>query len=101
MQTHQEDTEAFKQQYQADREKGLVVRLGLSFCYDWSNPNLSDQSLIINVLKRTIFEDICRICAYFGVDKVDSYAVLAFEDEPSLIYQGMIDNIRIGFSRDV
>ena len=39
--------------------------LGLTFPYDWSNPEISDEALIINVLERGIFHDICIIAAHF------------------------------------
>jgi hypothetical protein len=79
----------------------LVVKLGLSFPYDWSNRGgISDDSLIINVLKRGIFEDICKICAYYGVETVDSLSAVAFKDQPSLIYPRMIENIRKGFEKN-
>lgn len=79
----------------------LVIKLGLSFAYDWSNPGgISDEALIINVLKRGIFEDICKICAYYGIEKVDSLVAVAFKDEPSLIYPRMIENIRKGFDKN-
>lgn len=77
----------------------LVIKLGLSFPYDWPNPNgISDEALIINVLKRGIYKDICRICAYYGIDTVDSLADVAFKDSPSLTYPLMIENIRKGFA---
>jgi hypothetical protein len=77
----------------------LVIKLGLSFPYDWSNPGgISDEALIINVLKRGIFEDICKICAYYGIDEVDSLADVAFKDEPSIVYSRIIKNIRKGFA---
>ncbi|MGZ5043200.1 MAG: hypothetical protein ACXV8P_00285 [Methylobacter sp.] len=79
----------------------LVIKLGLSFAYDWSYPGgISDEALIINVLKRGIFEDICKICAYYGIDEVDSFADAAFKDEPSSIYPRMIENIRKGFEKN-
>jgi hypothetical protein len=75
----------------------LVIKLGLWFPYDWPNRGgISDDALIINVLKRGIFEDICKICAYYGIETVDSLSAVAFKDEPSLIYPRMIENIRKG-----
>ncbi|TAN51621.1 MAG: hypothetical protein EPN21_06180, partial [Methylococcaceae bacterium] len=47
------------------------ARLGLSFPYDWPNPDISDEALILNVLARGIFEDICRVCIHFGVDEAE------------------------------
>ncbi|MGZ5056304.1 MAG: helix-turn-helix domain-containing protein [Methylobacter sp.] len=88
--------------HKANKARSLVAVLGLAFPYDWSNRGgISDDALIINVLKRGIYEDICRICAYYGIEKVDSLAAVAFKDEPSLIYPRMIENIRKGFALDV
>ncbi|MGZ4953532.1 MAG: hypothetical protein ACXV8Q_00350 [Methylobacter sp.] len=76
----------------------LVTELGLVFPYDWSNRGgIKDEALIINVLKRGIYEDICRICAYYGIETVDNLADVAFKNEPSMIYPRMIENIRKGF----
>jgi hypothetical protein len=76
----------------------LVKELELVFPYDWSNRGgITDEALIIHVLKRGIFEDICKICAYYGIDTVDNLAAVAFKDQPSLIYPRMIENIRKGF----
>lgn len=87
-----------EQEKLSDQRKDLlVVKLKLSFPYDWSNPFISDKALIINVLKRGIFEDICRICAYFGIETVDNLSVIAFKDDPSPIYSRMIKNIKKGF----
>ena len=36
--------------------------LGLSFPYDWSNPAISDDALIANVLERCVFADVARVC---------------------------------------
>jgi hypothetical protein len=45
-------------------------KLGLSFPYDWSNPNIPDDALIFNVLDRCIFDDICKIVFHFGLHRV-------------------------------
>jgi HTH-type transcriptional regulator/antitoxin HipB len=87
-------------EHKKNKAKSLVRLLGLSFPYDWSNPLISSEALIINVLKRGIFEDICKVCAFFGIDTVDNLARIAFKDEPSLIYPRMISNIRRGFALD-
>jgi hypothetical protein len=74
--------------------------LNLSFPYDWSNPNISDDALILNVLKRGIYEDICRVCACYGLDAVERHA-LGLREPP---YRGvslarMLSNIKKGFAR--
>ena len=46
------------------------VKLGLSGAYDWSNPNIRDEVLIGKVLEIHKFEDVARLCFYYGVSKV-------------------------------
>lgn len=74
--------------------------LGLLFPYDWSNPAISDEALILNVLERGIYEDICRVCAHFGLGAVAllrSRLPVDFAASPSLVR--MLDNIEKGFAR--
>ena len=74
--------------------------LNLSFPYDWSNPAISDEALIINVLNRGIFSDICRICAYFGLNVVRSVASdLQKSACANKSLARMFCNINKGFSR--
>jgi transcriptional regulator with XRE-family HTH domain len=84
--------------HKRNKARSLVTVLELSFPYDWSNPLISDEALIINVLKRGIFEDICKVCAFYGIDTVDNLSRITFKDEPSLVYPRMIENIRKGFA---
>lgn len=51
-------------------EYGLRKSGDLSMPYDWSNPALPDDKLILSVLRRAVFVDVARICADFGVDRV-------------------------------
>jgi hypothetical protein len=46
------------------------VKLGLSGAYDWSNPNMRDDVLIGKVLEKHKFEDVARLCFFYGVPKV-------------------------------
>jgi hypothetical protein len=74
--------------------------LGLSFPYDWSNPAIQDTPLILNVLERGIYEDICKICAHFGLDSVERLRSDLPSDiaaSPSLTR--MMNNINKGFAR--
>jgi len=74
--------------------------LDLSFPYDWSNPAISDEALIINVLNRGIFSDICRVCAYFGLDVVRTVASgLQKSASANKSLTRMLCNIHKGFSR--
>jgi hypothetical protein len=75
------------------------ARLGLSFPYDWSNPAIGDEALILNVLERGIYPDICRVCAYFGLGMVERLCPRLPDgaaSSPSLAR--MLDNIRKGFA---
>jgi hypothetical protein len=52
------------------------------------------------VLQRGIFVDICRVCAYFGLDTVRrSCANLPDDIAHSTWLSRMLDNIRKGFDR--
>ena len=76
------------------------MRLGLSFPYDWSNPSITDEALILNVLERGIYSDICRICAYYGLGTVEQMRINlpdSISGRSSLIR--MLDNIKKGFAR--
>lgn len=72
------------------------VRLNLSFPYDWSNPDISNEALILNVLNRGIYTDICRVCAYFGIDYVEQVHGSA---EGNAALTRMLGNIKKGFAR--
>lgn len=85
------------------------VRMQLSFPYDWSNPDIPDQSLIWAVLQRGIFDDVCRICFFYGQERVrdEAQAMLAdMRDDPSRLAEAgfaeatlnrMLSNIEMGF----
>ena len=44
--------------------------LHLSFPYDWSNSEIGDEALILAVLERGIFEDLCKACHHYGVARL-------------------------------
>lgn len=44
--------------------------VGLSGAYDWSNSQIKDHVLIRKVLERHQFDDMVRLCAYYGVARV-------------------------------
>lgn len=46
------------------------VRIGLSGAYDWSNPQMKDELLIAKVLEKHRFEDVVRLCFFYGLPKV-------------------------------
>lgn len=55
------------EQANAPRKSALM---GLSGAYDWSNPHIKDDVLISKVLEKHKFEDVARLCFYYGVPKV-------------------------------
>lgn len=76
------------------------TQLNLSFPYDWSNPDISDEALILNVLRRGIYTDICRICAHFGFADVERLASsLRGSAIGNTSLSRMLGNARKGFVR--
>ena len=53
-------------------QHGVRKSDGLSMPYDWSNPGMPDEALVVSVLRRACFPDLVRICADFGVAFVRS-----------------------------
>lgn len=49
---------------------GLRKSDGLTLPYDWSNPAMADETLILAVLRRANFPDLVRICTDFGLPAV-------------------------------
>ena len=61
---------------------GKSDALHLSFPYDWSNPDIPDDVLISKVIQRGIFEDIVRVSAKYGIQKVRAMADSFATDHP-------------------
>ena len=73
------------------------VKIGLSGAYDWSNPNIKDDVLIGHVLEKHKFEDVARLCFYYGVPKVKRvFKRRAFEPMTSASVTRMLGNISKG-----
>lgn len=51
-----------------------IEEIGLSFPYDWSNPDIEDDTLIARVLMRGLYDDVCKVCAHYGVERVKQIA---------------------------
>lgn len=49
---------------------GVRKSSDLTLPYDWSNPAIPDNALILSVLRRAIFSDVARVCADFGLERV-------------------------------
>ena len=71
--------------------------LGLSAPYDWSNSKIDDDVLILKVLEAHRFEDVLRVCAYYGLAKVKLIADGISNSYVSLILRRMLANIERGF----
>ena len=77
--------------------KRKSVKIGLSGAYDWSNPNIKDDVLISKVLEKHKFEDVARLCFYYGVPKVKRvFKRRAFEPMTSASVIRMLSNISKG-----
>ena len=73
------------------------VKIGLSGAYDWSNPNIKDDALIGKVLEKHKFEDVARLCFYYGVHKVKRvFKRRAYEPMTSASVTRMLSNISKG-----
>jgi len=73
------------------------VKIGLSGAYDWSNPNIRDDVLIRKVLEKHKFEDVARLCFYYGVPRVKRvFKRRAFEPMTIVSVTRMLGNISKG-----
>ncbi len=55
------------------RQYGVRKTADLSMPYDWSDPAIRDDALILTVLRRAYFPDLVRVCADHGLDKVRGF----------------------------
>ena len=85
---------------------GVRKSADLSMPYDWSNPAMADETLILSVLRRAVFTDLVRVCADFGlqrvISRVDAALTLAPEAERPLlgrILERMLRSIEIAFEQ--
>lgn len=61
------------------------VREALDFPYNWSNPAMSDETLIHKVLERSRLEDVVRIVQRFGYPRVKGVAeTMGLDERPVL-----------------
>lgn len=73
------------------------TKIGLSGAYDWSNSNIRDDVLIGKVLETHKFEDVARLCFYYGVPRVKRvFKRGAFEPMTSASVTRMLSNISKG-----
>lgn len=69
----------------------------LEFAYDWSNPQMTDETLIRKVVEKRRFHDLAVICKKFGLDEVRRIADDKIKTSPSL--RRAFDNIEQGFTQ--
>lgn len=80
----------------APSEPRLTVRLGLEYPYDFANPSMDAERLILQVVRQYRFNDMLKIAYYFGVDVLKEGAYIAFgHDQPKRLKQ-VIRNIELG-----
>ncbi|MDP2826539.1 MAG: hypothetical protein Q8O52_28120 [Sulfuritalea sp.] len=86
-------------------QHGLRKSADLSMPYDWPNPAMADETLILSVLRRACFPDLVRICADFGPSfvraRVDAALALAPAAERGMlarILMRMLGSIEIAFA---
>lgn len=73
------------------------VKIGLSGAYDWSNPLIKDDVLIRKVLEKHKFEDVARLCFYYGLPKVKRvFKQREFEPITTASVARMLTNISKG-----
>lgn len=84
---------------------GVRKSSGMSLPYDWPDPAMTDDVLIIAVLRRARFADVVRACMNYGVAAVKAQLPRTLQATPeaerpilSRILQRMLRNIEIAFS---
>jgi hypothetical protein len=70
-------------------QHGLRRSADLSMPYDWPNPAMGDDALILSVLRRACFPDLVRICADYGLalvrTRIDAALALAPDAERGIL----------------
>ena len=83
------------QQSNAQRKS---VKMGLSGAYDWSSTHIKDHALISKVLEKHKFEDVVRVCLFYGIPKVRRvFRQHDYGQMTNASVARMLANIRQGF----
>jgi hypothetical protein len=69
--------------------------LRLSFPYNWSNPAMSADAMMVAILQRGLFDDVLEAARYWGLERLQA-AAKNLSLTPSV--QRMLRNISAGFS---
>ena len=85
-----------------ESQQSLQISNEFDFPYDWSNPGgMSDDVLIMKVLKRLRFADIVRLCKRFGVDRIDQEIKSNFYDDVRDDLSEVMETIHEALARKV
>ncbi len=68
--------------------------LRLSFPYNWSNPNMSVDAMMLAILERGLFDDVLEAARYWGLERLQA---VANKHLPTPTVQRMLRNITVGF----
>lgn len=78
-------------------EQRKSIKLGLSGAYDWCSTQMKDHVLITKVLEKHKFEDLVRVCFYYGVSRVKRvFRKSGFDSMTNAILKRMLKNITKG-----
>ena len=74
--------------------------MNFTFPYAWSNPDLSQEKLVLAVLERGLFNDVCKLALQIGVPAVQA-ARQQLTPEPlrDAALERMLRNIEAGFAQ--
>ncbi len=76
-------------------EAQAVQPLRLNFPYNWSNPAMSQETMMAAILERGLFEDLLEAARYWGLERLQAVAQTHVAT-PTL--QRMLRNIAAGFA---
>ena len=69
-------------------------KLELDFPYDWMSNVMSEDVLIASVLRRGRFDDISKVCAHFGLARLENTAFDFDIDLKSIVLAPLMNSIR-------
>lgn len=74
----------------------LELPLRLSFPYNWSNPAMSPDAMLMAILERGLFDDLLEAARYWGLERLQ---LVAQKNPPDPNTQRMLRNIASGFAQ--
>ncbi len=70
--------------------------LRLSFPYNWSNPAMNAEAMMLAILERGLFDDLLEAARYWGLQRLQT---VAQKNPPGPRTQRMLRNIAAGFAQ--